>query len=373
MAKTFSTWPAPDAVNVSSGQALRVTPVPTLGEGINYVRAIYGRRDLVVAGFPGLSGALVPLSGHQAIETQTVYSEFPQAAWRVPVLPDTTEVIVEVEVLSTLSLDGWIKVVANSTTTEHAIGAGKVILPVDVDTASTFQTVEVYLRADSVGKNIAIANVSIYAEVLTSPHAAGAGSDGFCGVDEDEMAADEGLSSDLMVGIESDLGCIRDTPQTYFQWSGWRPVSGVAEKQAAMDAAPHSVVCPVWVGSWRDGYEIDVHVRAKSDPVDDVRIVIGVGRSIKPPYARMAVITVAAAAATDWHTTTIRLPQNMRVAGGMPAGWESVFMTVWPIGQNPDVGNLAADLHRTRDNFTAGAGTPETTAGGVLSVSAWGL
>jgi hypothetical protein len=361
MGKVFSGWPSPDPFAVGTGQVLRAAAAQPLGEALDYARSIYGRRDLVCASFPQLGGGDTELTGWQATEDQTAYSAHPQAAWTIPVLPDCAEVTVEVDVVGEATLDGWIKVVGDGAAVEHhALTLGRKTLVVGVDTTADEQEIRLWLKADSAGKTITISSVTVYADVLTSPLAAGAGSDGFVGVDEDELGADEALSTDLVHGMLGDLGRLRDTVQTAYQWSAWRPASGVTEKEAMMDACAHVAVVPVWQGS--GGHVVEVRIRAASDPVDDTHVLVGLGPRLAPPYTREVSITIPAAAATGWYSETIQLPTGQRAAAGMPSGWDSTFATVWPVGYSPNIGGLDVDLATTDAHLTTAR---------VLSVSAW--
>lgn len=367
MAKTFGTYPAPDPLLVSAGVALVEAGESPTGEALNWLKAYYGRRDLVVAGFPTLGGGDVPMTGYQATESATAYPASPCAAWAIPPIPGMTSVKVVCEVAAEAALDGWIEVVSiigGDTQSTHAVTAGRKTLTLAVDVSGGYDIVEIRLKADSAGKVISLWGVTIQPDVLTSPLASGVAGDGFVGVDAAEMDANEPLSSDLMDTMRTDLGCIRDTPQSYYQYSTWRHDGAGTAKDVRMPACPHVAVCPVWVGSWRDGYTVTVMVRAQGAAGTDTYVVVYAGDTYRPRGRQVATITIPAAAAEAWYSTTIRLPQGRRVATGMPPGWDSVFLCVWPDGSAAVPSDLPRELGVASGDIT--------TTYALLSVSAWG-
>jgi len=356
MANTIpGTYPAPDPLGVSAGQPLDSASVAPLFSSANWVRAHLGAREVVSQAFPFTDGASIYQDSKAAFAGGLV--------WRVPEVTRSRTTLdcrvyaggpagSEVRFRSATGAD---------TATINVTGAAKWhSATLDYDPSGDgYDTITMDSHSDGVTP-MTIESVALLAQRLSSPLAVGKdAADSFVAFDDGEYAVGEGLSSDGMARLRTDLGAVRDTPQVYVMHSAAASVDGL---EGVLQSRPHVWAAPVWVASTQNHWDLDVHVRATGLVGVASQVVVSAGTRYIPPGRVEAVISVPSGAAEAWYSTTLRLVNNPgnRVVNGMPAGYETVVLTVWPVGTGWYASNKI------------GLDTTRMTTAAVNSVCIWG-
>lgn len=183
--------------------------------------------------------------------------------------------------------------------------------------------------------------------------------DGAVVLDDDELDADEPLSSRLAHAVRSNVDAFADRRRVYLTWSGIIGTSAPSQ-HAWMTEYPHRITVPVIAGTRARGHKVIVWLHTRNTSLFDFHVYLQHGPDTrvagKGPLNRVAVGLPAA------HVTTILVPASDGEK------WTGVLVELPEIrDQAPDVpqvypGVVVLGLH---------SDPPDATRG-LLGVCAWG-
>lgn len=359
MANTYpADYPQPNPLNVSAGKSLQSAVVDPMFQAANWLLAHHGHRGLVEAGFPRINGTWYASTSGNA------YPAEPNAVYRIPYISGVTTAEVTVVCPGEADNDGIVKFSsgANSALVVCAgFGVFSATLTLDFG-ANDYATVMVFAKATA-GKTIYVQGLNISYEPAVSPLAAGLRDDGGVAFDEDEHGIDEPLAADAMDYLIGDMEALDTVPQTYAQWSCWR-ADGAADEDVRLPSQPNVWIVPVWHRiDGQDAKTLTAWVRVREQAAE-TQVAITVGDTYRPGGLQIKRIPIAIGTDEAWLSIQLPLEHDLRVATGMPPGYDTMMITIWPDSTTPAESDLTLTIPCRADKLTSAI---------VLSVCIWGV
>lgn len=367
MANTVpASLPVPDVGLVLAGQSLDAAPATVFGQANNWAMAQVGSGTPRIAQSYPLRGSSSPGTAIAQYSTNAVNDV---ASWRIPDTRGATSVDCYILAKSTTGAAEveWRSTTALAVTGVQLIGSAWALhgpFALTIDATGGYETVTMYL--DGNGDTIHIADVTVVVPPDASPLAAVETPIGCIAIDADELGVDEPLGSDTGRQIIDNAEALRDVPHVYWNWSGLEDctVDGITgDRGRYMMAVPHVMPCLVWADTERESWELTIHVRCHQKG-DDRFVAVHACTSVEPDYLRSVTIDVPAGISRTWYTGTLQLPTGRRKLQGLPSGWETVYLLIWP---EPTATGAAAQWQE-REGGEPGM---QSTAY-IESVSIWG-
>lgn len=363
MANTIpASLPLPDVGNLLAGNGIASATIDPLFRANNWAQAYQG------SGTPRIVNSW-PLRGTTAIWTFTPAGVATAVCrWRIPDTRGATSVNCYVYG-SSVGGTGEIEFRADpahggvtGVQTLPAVAALVGPFPLTIDASGGFETIHLWCGPN--GGAITVHSVMVTAPPASSPLGTGVGVDGCTAFDVSEFGVDLPLGADQGRQVRANLATLRTVPHVYWQWSGLEAGSlGTAGKY--MRACPHMMICPVWVDTDRNAWNISVHVYAASAVADTYVRVHALMPNGDP--IRTLQLTVTGGAADAWYTGTIRLPRHNRVArlARNGNGPETICLAIQP--------TPTATGSIERWSRLTGVEERTLTTAAVRAVSAWGV
>ena len=369
-------YPKPNPLNVSAGKAIRSASaldpgangfgVDPLFQSANWLLANFGHRDVVTACWPRIDGVW------QATETALAFGA-PNAVYRIPKVPGLTSITVTfvVPVVGGFIVpEGEIEfhgggAVANFVVVAPGIYTGSVALDFGV---LDYATVFIYAKTNA-GKTFYLESLDLSYAPASSPMPSGVrAEDGAIAFDEGQFDPDQPLTAEAMHALFDDIDAIESVKQTYAQWSVWR-INGDAP--AAADVRLHSIpntwVVPVWRKPDNPAIAeetLKAWVRLEGLGTAATQVVICVGAGYNPNLQTRVVIPVNAGAAENWYEVDVPVKHDLRVATGMPPGYDTMVISIWPNSSTSDGSNLEQTIPTNADKLSTAL---------IRSVCIWGV
>lgn len=358
--------PVPDVGLVLAGQSLDSVPVAVFGQANNWAMAQVG------SGTPRISQSY-PLRGSSApgtaIAQYSTNAANNVAEWQIPDTRGATSVNCYLLAMSTTGAAEveWKSTTAVAATGVQLIGATWALhgpFALTIDATAGFETVTMYL--DGNGDTIHLAGVWVGVPPDASPLAAAATSIGCIPIDASELAVDEPLASGTGRQIIDNVSALRDVPHVYWNWSGLEDctVDGIiGDRGKRMLSVPHVMPCIVWADTDKESWSLTIKVRCQQKG-DDRFVAVHACTSVEPDYLRSVTIAVPTGGARAWFSGTLELPTGRRKLQGLPSGWETVYLLIWP---EPTATSAAAQWQEREGGEPGMQSTAE-----IESVSIWG-
>jgi hypothetical protein len=368
--------PVPDEGLLLAGQYLDAAGVLTLGEASNWAMAQAGSgAPRVLQLYPLRSASTQPGTETIAYTTNALKDV---AAWRIPDTRGVTSVDCYIYAKSTTGAGEveWRSSTALAVTGVQLIGAAWALhgpYALTIDATAGWDTITMYLDGNT--DTIGFAAVLVQVPPLSGNIAAGITANGCVGIDSGELVSGESMASDTGRQIITNVTAIRTVPHVYWNWSALEDcVDGTTlvahgANGMRMAAIPHMIPCVVWLDTTSNSWVLTVHVRATGIAAVTSSVVLHVCTESNPEYVATSTITVGIAAAVAWYTTTIQLPNDLRVIRSVREGsTQSAFLMVWP-KPTAVVGLGNADAWISEHN---GMLASDFSTASVNSVSVWG-
>ena len=358
--------PVPDVGLVLAGQSLDSAPATVFGQANNWAMAHVGSGTPRVSQSYPLRGSSAPGTAIAQYSTNALNDV---ASWRIPDTRGATSVDCYLLAMSTTGAAEvkWTSSTGAASTGLQLIGAAWALhgpFALTVDTTGGYETVTMHLDGNT--DTIYLAGVTIVVPPDASPLAAVATPIGCIPIDADELAVDEPLASGTGRQIIDNVSALRDVPHVYWSWSGLEDctVDGIiGTRGRRMLAVPHVMPCVVWVDTDKESWSLTIHVRCNRIG-SATTVVVHACTSVEPDYLRSVTIAIPGGATRDWYTGSLELPTGRRKLQGLPAGWETVYLLIWP---EPTATNAAAQWQEREGGEPGMQSTAE-----IESVSIWG-
>lgn len=333
-------WPSPLTVPAPAGfvigEPLKAEKVLPLGETLNYLHAE------MVRGYPGQHWP----------DGACAYNNTPAVTvceWAVP-LPSPAHQTLKIEFYASASAGaGTVRFTSANTgavLTRGIVAAGRYTGTLNVGApAAGFDVITMSLEATS--GDVQVDSRMFWAVPLTSPLAAGVVTTVPGGTitpfGQNALGADEPLPAGRARMMIKTGEALVERPRVLWCWSGLSNISSyVPNAQATMPAYPHRQFCLVNPGAFAQGVEYTVRVKTAANATgSDQYVYMQVGELDAPP---ILVATQPAAAAAQWHSAKVQLPETYPI-GALP--YPGAWITVHPNG-------------------------PGRTTAGITSLSVWG-
>lgn len=351
----------PDVGLLLSGQSLDSQSISPLGEAANWLASRLGSATPRVLQVYPVEGASAP---GQSVCIYTDTTQRQVAEWRIPATRVATSVECYLYAISTAitSTVRWDSVAAgDSVTTAIGNSWSLVQASLTIDTAAGYETIRMYLDVGAAPATIQVGAVLVMLPpeaALTSPYWVEP-------FDGSELSIDQSLNAEQGRRLLSSLPTMREgAPHVYWSWSGFAHEALTDPQSRYMVAWPHVMPMLVWADTAREDWTCEIHVRVQQGTLPQT-IVVHCQGSTSDPFFRSTAISVPVGASVVWVTGSIRLPTQRRTARNMPAGWESILVSVWP---EPSRAGAVDEWSRVQ-----GETPDQLSSRSIMSICMWGV